>query len=222
MASPTTSNQQPLPSQAPTPGVGATPARQAAQREGTAAYPPRVGGMQPSMTGVMQSQETLGAEPILFEDLDVTLLARVYPHTFTAANSEAGALALEQGNRTREEALAVRANMDEDAPQPESGTAAAPTNQPSSTRPQTAPARPGEAGLHGHPTAAGTAFPPQQRAGDTPQYAPTGQPSETGQSADRRQETEQHERDKAKAKEAKDDDKDDKDDKNGKRSSREA
>lgn len=182
MASPTNPNTEPPAQQAPTPGVGpgATGSRGLAQGAapagiagGGAPYPPRQGGIRPSMTGPEQRfDETIGAEPILYEDIDPGVLGRMFPKSFAVANSEAGKLALEAGERVREEGLHLRANVDEDQPQPESGTSAEPTDQPSSTRPQIAPARPGEAGLHGQSTAAGVAFPPQQHAGDTPPYAP--------------------------------------------------
>lgn len=182
MASPTGTNTKPPAPMAPTPGVGpgATGSRgltQGAAPAGVAGgggpYPPRRGGVQPSMIGPEQTSETAGAEPILYEDIDPGVFGRMFPKNFAAANSEAGKLALEAGERVREHGRHLRANVDEDQPQPESGTSAAPTDQPSSSRPQIAPpARPDEAGLHGSSTAAGVAFPPQQHAGDTPPYAP--------------------------------------------------
>ena len=181
MASPTGTNTDPPAQQAPTPGVGpgATGSRGLAQGAapagiagGGSPYPPRQGGVRPSMIGPEQTFETAGAEPILYEDIDPGVLGRMFPKSFAVANSEAGQLALEAGERVREDGLHLRANVDEDQPQPESGTSAEPTDQPSSTRPQIAPARPGEAGLHDRATAAGVAFPPQQHAGDTPPHAP--------------------------------------------------
>ncbi len=170
MALPTAPNQPPPAPQRPTPGVGATPATHQpgaptsqAPTPGVGPYQPRAGGMQPSMTGVRQTPETEGAEPILFEDIEPGLLARVHPSSFAAGITDAGKRALEAGQRVREDALHLRANADEDVWQ-ETGTSAPPTDQPSSSRPQTAPARPNEPGLQGEQTAAGQAFPPQQHA----------------------------------------------------------
>lgn len=165
MAQGTTDQPTTPPRMAPTPGVGAAPAT-AEQTSAAGARSGAVAGMRPSMTGVAQTWETRGADPVLFEDINPALLVAVYPQSFSEGLGDARQMALEAGRQVQEDGLHVRANVDEDQDQPESGTSARPTGRPSSHRPQVAPTRPGEAPLHGEPTAAGEAYPIQQHATD--------------------------------------------------------
>ena len=94
----------------------------------------------PSMVGPFQTPDTKPAEPVLYEDTDPVYLVRLYgaatsANEMRAAAAEAGRVAYEQGSQ-------LVASQQE--PIYDSGTAAPPTEQPSSTRPQTMPARPGD------------------------------------------------------------------------------
>jgi hypothetical protein len=135
----------------------------------------RVASMgRPFSQGPIQTQDTKPADPILFADIEPGLLGRLYPGTFTAPTNEAAQQAMAQGWETHDEGWHLRANADEDR-EYESGTLAPPTDQPASTRPQTAPSRPNEPAMHGEITAAGDAFPLQQHADTTPQRGQTAQ-----------------------------------------------
>jgi hypothetical protein len=146
-----------------TPGVGQSPGSiQAGGRVGAMGGAPTgvgAGGQQrPSMTGVMQTPDTPGADPVLFEDIEPVLLARLYPAAMGGMEAARG-LAMEAGHAAQEAGLALVA--DQQLPVSYAGE---PTDQPSSHRPQTAPTRPGEASLHGGDTAAGQAYRAQQHA----------------------------------------------------------
>lgn len=99
MAQPTTQNPAPLTQMAPTPGVGATP--------GT------LQGMRPSMAGIRQTPETAPAEPVLFDDIDPVLLARLYPEATAGGSGEARAKAMEAGAAARDAAMTLVAAQQE-------------------------------------------------------------------------------------------------------------
>ena len=79
MAQPTSHSADPPERQAPTPGV--SPRASGAAAAGLM-------GAAPS-TGVQQTPETIGAEPVLFEDIDPVLLVRLYPEAASGANRAA-------------------------------------------------------------------------------------------------------------------------------------
>lgn len=87
MAQPTSSNAAAPAAQGKTPGVtpmGQSPAGVA-------------GGQRPSMQGVQQTPDTAPAEPVLFDDLDPVLLARMYPNA--KSGEEARSHAMEAGRQ---------------------------------------------------------------------------------------------------------------------------
>jgi hypothetical protein len=82
-ATPTTTHQ------APTPGVAQGPAT--------------AGGMGAAPTHTAaQTPTTEGAKPVLFDDLDPILLARLYPAALAGGMADARKLALEAGEHTHE------------------------------------------------------------------------------------------------------------------------
>ena len=166
----------------------------------------------PFSQGLIQTQDTKPADPILFADIEPGLLARAHPEVFIGKNSAAAEAAMEQGWQTHDEGWHLRANVDEDI-EYDSGTLAPPTNQPASTIPQTAPSRPNEDGMHGRVTAAGDAFPIQQHADTTPQQGERRQASHPAQQPSGGEQTHPGV---PQATTKKDDDDDD-DDKNGKK-----
>jgi hypothetical protein len=193
MAHPTKEDAEKPASMAHTPGVSPlrstdpVPVRDRVQQMG-----------RPFSQGPIQTQDTKPADPILFADIEPGLLARVHPRSFTDPNNEAAREAMEQGWETHDAGWHLRANADE-GQEYDSGTLAAPTDQPASTRPQTAPSRPNEGGMHGEITAAGEAFPLQQHADTTPQRGQTPHEREQERNAAVGAQQKPHEDDKKKA-----------------------
>lgn len=88
MAMPTTQHPAPPTQQAATPGVGASPGV--------------VGPMQPMQHGQVQTPTTEGAKPVLFDDIDPILLARLYPDALKGGMADARALAMKAGEACHE------------------------------------------------------------------------------------------------------------------------
>jgi hypothetical protein len=79
---------------------------QMARTPGVAQGPAAVGSMAPMRAGAVQTPETEGAKPVLFDDIEPILLARLYPEALAGGMAEARALAMaageaafEQGNK---------------------------------------------------------------------------------------------------------------------------
>ncbi len=142
MAQPTKDDAAKPAQMARTPGVGPLRSTDPDPIEGRVAQMGR-----PFSMGPIQTQDTKPADPILFADIEPGLLARVHPRRLQDENDPAAQEAMEQGWRTHDEGWHLRAWVDEDVDY-ESGTLAPPTDRPASGRPQTAPSRPNEEGMH--------------------------------------------------------------------------
>lgn len=100
MAQPTTNHPAPMAPQPPTAGVGTTP-----------------GSMKPAPTqGPGQKPDTEGAKPVLFEDLDPILLARLYPEALTKGLGDARGLAEKAGAEAHKAGQTLFAAAQEGAP----------------------------------------------------------------------------------------------------------
>lgn len=121
MAQPTTQHPQQMQSQHSTPGVGQT---------GQQPAPGSLASMRPAEGGPRQTPDTPGAEPVLFDDIDPVLLARLYPDAMSKGIGEARDLAMAAGHAAHDLGAKLMAAAQEPVAVPAEPGAAPPPPMP--------------------------------------------------------------------------------------------